>query len=246
MADFTALLIAKVRSNELLYDMEHPQYKNAKLKEAIYEDIGKQLNTTGEDIKKKWKNLRDTYTKHLRSQAGHLAAKNYKNWPWAKHMDFVKPFQSSVNNAANNAQKEKDAKTMKCESMESAEEHAATFDELQLPEFDEEQLPCYLPNEQPVEVELHEAKTPCGSDIPNYFKRNATHRCIENLDGTEHIFLGYAKLLKNFSARRQATVKMKIAKLMLDEELAHLDELAASSDRFKDDIYQMKINHNNS
>lgn len=91
----------------------------------------------GEDIKKKWKNLRDTYTKHLRSQAGHLAAKNYKNWPWAKHMDFVKPFQSSVNNAANNAQKEKDAKTMKCESMESAEEHAATFDELQLPEFDE-------------------------------------------------------------------------------------------------------------
>lgn len=50
MADFTTLLIAKVRSNEMLYDMEHPQYKNAKLKETIYDEIGKQLNTTGISI----------------------------------------------------------------------------------------------------------------------------------------------------------------------------------------------------
>lgn len=80
----------------------------------------------------------------------------------------------------------------------------------------------------------------------NFYINNLFYRCIENLDSTEHIFLGYAKLLKNFSARRQANVKMKIAKVMLDEELAHLDELAASSDRFKDDLYTMEVNKSNS
>lgn len=66
----------------------------------------------------------------MRSQAGHLAAKNYKNWPWAKHMDFlVKPYPNSQNNTA------KDSKTIKCESLD--EDHVTTFEELQIPDFDE-------------------------------------------------------------------------------------------------------------
>lgn len=44
--------------------------------------------------KRKWKNLRDSYTKYLRSyRAGTKASKKYQSWAHAEHMDFLRPFQ---------------------------------------------------------------------------------------------------------------------------------------------------------
>lgn len=51
----------------------------------------------GDDLKKRWKNLRDCFSKHLRSEKTRTgqAAKSicrYKTWPWAQHMGTFRPF----------------------------------------------------------------------------------------------------------------------------------------------------------
>ncbi|XP_067632371.1 uncharacterized protein [Eurosta solidaginis] len=44
--------------------------------------------------KRKWKNLRDSYTKYLRSfRIGTKTSKKYQYWAHADHMDFLKPYQ---------------------------------------------------------------------------------------------------------------------------------------------------------
>lgn len=46
-------------------------------------------------MKKKWRNIKDTYAKYLRStntKTGKVAKKNYKHWQWAPNMDFFRPF----------------------------------------------------------------------------------------------------------------------------------------------------------
>jgi hypothetical protein len=61
-----------------------------------------------ENVKTKWKNLRDAYIKHkklIKGSSGQ-AAKRYKNWPWAPHMQFldqtleVRSSESNVPNLA--------------------------------------------------------------------------------------------------------------------------------------------------
>jgi hypothetical protein len=44
-----------------------------------------------ETVKAKWKNLRDSYIKHKKLVKGTTgqAAKRYRNWPWAAHMQFL-------------------------------------------------------------------------------------------------------------------------------------------------------------
>ena len=62
------------------------------------------INNIGEVLKAKWKNLRDSYQKYLRanstttgqavnvSKGKHLDP--YKNWSWAKQLEFLKPHLS--------------------------------------------------------------------------------------------------------------------------------------------------------
>jgi hypothetical protein len=58
----------------------------------------------GDALKSKWKNLRDSFQKHLRanktetgqalgaSQSKHLDV--YKKWNWAKYLEFLRPHLS--------------------------------------------------------------------------------------------------------------------------------------------------------
>jgi len=54
----------------------------------------------GETLKNKWKNLRDSYQKYLKANStttGQAAGPSkgvldpYKNWIWAKHLEFLRP-----------------------------------------------------------------------------------------------------------------------------------------------------------
>jgi len=59
------------------------------------------LTFKGEILKNKWKNLRDSYQKYLKANstttgqaAGASKGKHldcYKNWTWAKHLEFLRP-----------------------------------------------------------------------------------------------------------------------------------------------------------
>ncbi|XP_028149882.2 uncharacterized protein LOC114343275 [Diabrotica virgifera virgifera] len=77
--------------------MSHPDYKNVRIKNKIWDQIGNELNIKGEDLKKRWKNFRDCYAKYLRSEKSRTGqqAKTtslYKSWSWAQHMEAFRPF----------------------------------------------------------------------------------------------------------------------------------------------------------
>lgn len=50
-----------------------------------------------------------------------------------------------------------------------------------------------------------------------------------SFDAVEHLFLGYAKTVKTFSSRRQIEVKMRMAQLIMEEEILHLQESGLGS-----------------
>lgn len=60
--------------------------------------------------KRKWKNLRDSYTKYLRSfRIGTKTSKKYQFWAHADHMDFLKPHQGPGRHMKNDDNDENDS-----------------------------------------------------------------------------------------------------------------------------------------
>jgi hypothetical protein len=62
MSITTEKLIENVKNYKILYDLSHPEYKNKRRKNKTWDEIGALLNTDGDTLKKKWKNLRQTLT----------------------------------------------------------------------------------------------------------------------------------------------------------------------------------------
>lgn len=64
------------------------------------------------------------------------------------------------------------------------------------------------------------------SDIDKILQYLEKKSVYESFDAIEYLFLGYAKTVKSFSPQRQITVKMKIAKLIMEEEIEHYEEIS--------------------
>ncbi|KAK2876770.1 hypothetical protein Q8A67_020866 [Cirrhinus molitorella] len=89
------LLLFLVSENKELYDKNHSEYKNTKRKEVLWQGIADKMGVDVEEVKAKWKNLRDTYTRKKRleqdgSRSGR-AAKKKKQWKYMRVMDFLDP-----------------------------------------------------------------------------------------------------------------------------------------------------------
>ena len=57
-----------------------------------------------------------------------------------------------------------------------------------------------------------------------YFERKSQKRSQSEMDDLEHIFIGYARSVKRLSLRRQTIIKMKLAQIIAEQELAEIDE----------------------
>ncbi|XP_052466799.1 uncharacterized protein si:ch211-207i20.3 isoform X1 [Carassius gibelio] len=89
------LLLFLVSENKELFDKNHSEYKNTKRKEVLWQGIADKMGVDVEEVKAKWKNLRDTYTRKKRleqdgSRAGR-ASKKKKQWKYMRVMDFLDP-----------------------------------------------------------------------------------------------------------------------------------------------------------
>ncbi|RXN28880.1 transcription factor Adf-1-like isoform X2 [Labeo rohita] len=89
------LLLFLVSENKELFDKNHSEYKNTKRKEVLWQGIADKMGVDVEEVKAKWKNLRDTYTRKKRleqdgSRSGR-AAKKKKQWKYMRVMDFLDP-----------------------------------------------------------------------------------------------------------------------------------------------------------
>ncbi|KAI8127259.1 Transcription factor Adf-1 [Lucilia cuprina] len=93
-SDNTTDFIEIVKKHQIVYNTHHPDYKNVEVKLKVWSQIAEEIGLSVDASKRKWKNLRDSYTKYLRSfRVGTKTSKKYQFWAHAEHMDFLKPYQ---------------------------------------------------------------------------------------------------------------------------------------------------------
>lgn len=180
------------------------------------------LFLSAEELKKKWKNLKDTFAKHLKSNR-HIGdeknAKSYKNWKWAKLMEQFKPYFSFTKNDTKIEYLEDNSQLVLIDSDSNSSLEIETKSEtIQLPEFVEASS-----SQIPVETIIHSFKQDRSlspiDDVNFLHKRHKS-----DLSPTEMIFLGYARTIETFSPKLQAITKLKIAQVIMEQEMLHFQE----------------------
>ncbi|XP_053493752.1 uncharacterized protein LOC128615577 isoform X1 [Ictalurus furcatus] len=101
------LLVSLVSKHRELYDKRHSDYKNVDKRELLWQGIADQIGFDVEEVKVKWKSLRDTYTRKKRENdcRSGQAAKKKKQWKYMKVMEFLTTsteFQSVHRNISEN------------------------------------------------------------------------------------------------------------------------------------------------
>lgn len=177
-------------------------------------------------MKKKWRNLRDTFAKYIKSnknKTGQTATK-FKKWIWADQMEGFRPFLTAAQPTSNSD----------IYSEESTNIEPTEFVEIsEIPET--EQTSTFTPTsnttsklgstlETPV-TPKENRKRKCEpstsvQDMITYFESKKK----KEFDAIDKLFLAHACTIKTFSARRQIEVKMKIAQVIMEHELLHLEE----------------------
>ncbi|XP_016979491.1 uncharacterized protein LOC108044846 [Drosophila rhopaloa] len=115
-SDNTSDFIEIVKKYDVVYNNHNPDYKNVEVKLKVWTQIADEIGLSVEASKRKWKNLRDSYTKYLRSfRVGTKTSKKYQYWAHADHMDFLKPFQGPGRNSANGNGKSNDEDDTECD-----------------------------------------------------------------------------------------------------------------------------------
>ncbi|XP_065369689.1 serine-rich adhesin for platelets [Calliphora vicina] len=101
-SDNTTDFIDIVKKHDIVYNTHHPDYKNVEIKLKVWTQIAEEIGLSVDASKRKWKNLRDSYTKYLRSfRVGTKTSKKYQFWAHAEHMDFLKPYQGPGRSSTN-------------------------------------------------------------------------------------------------------------------------------------------------
>ncbi|KAK7863926.1 hypothetical protein R5R35_012437 [Gryllus longicercus] len=254
-------LIELVRRFPVLYDLQHEDYKNTRKKDKIWDEIGKEINETGEEAKKKWKNLRDTFAKSMRSTQTKTgqAAKSSKKWVWADQMQAFLPYLAFATTASNVSEIDSENVNLNSHSTEeNTSQSVEIVDEAagaeNVVETDNTEIavntrssvisadipprilqpvsdiPIGAPatdasRRQKLGRKRRSESPSCVSEIIQYFESKKETEC----DATDCLFLAHAKTVKTFSRQRQAIIKMKIAQLIMEQELLHLEELASTS-----------------
>ncbi|XP_030752276.1 uncharacterized protein LOC115879532 [Sitophilus oryzae] len=240
----TEKIIENVREQPILYDLSHSEYKNTKKKDKIWDEIAMSVGEmTGDELKKKWKNLRDSYAKFLRTEKTKSGQEmknldRYKTWPWAQQMEFLRKSLSfakthtnknilPVSQSAESSQLREDTNHDQLNNHEPVEQVTVA-----------ENIPAIMGDTE--ENQLKKRQVYCEVKQPEKKKKTMVnsqgsaveqvicclHQNRENLaaDDIDDIFKGYAKTVKKFSKKRQAIVKFKMSQLIMENELAQLEE----------------------
>ncbi|CAH2088306.1 unnamed protein product [Euphydryas editha] len=171
----------------------------------------------------KWKNLRDTYGKYLKTTKtttgqSALSYSRYSKWQWASSMEFSKDHigfaptdtnvareEESVSDTQNITEPESynENSTQRSSSVASSERYTSRSGSRKRTSV----------NEHPVDK------------VITYLNTKA-----DKLSSIEHVMLGYAKTIDRFSERRKIITKMKIAQVMTEAELEEEQERSLQRD----------------
>ncbi|XP_025191585.1 transcription factor Adf-1-like [Melanaphis sacchari] len=95
------ILIESVRKNPILYDSADSKHKDIILKDEIWKDIGLKIGKSGDECKKRWKNIRDTYNRNKRKLGTGSARTSKKKWPLAAHISFLDGVECERSSSSN-------------------------------------------------------------------------------------------------------------------------------------------------
>ena len=95
--DLVGALIDSVHEHEVVWNTSKASYKNKNVQEAAWQRIAESIGLAGRPnfVKIKWRDLRDTYRKKLKSEtpkSGDAGGTKKNRWPWMKAMEFTKNF----------------------------------------------------------------------------------------------------------------------------------------------------------
>ncbi|KAL4083006.1 hypothetical protein QTP88_028336 [Uroleucon formosanum] len=83
------ILLQEIQANPILFDLSDANYKNIVMKDSIWKEISLKIGKTVDDTKKRWKNIRDSYSRNKRKPGTGSAASNKKKWSLAPHLSFL-------------------------------------------------------------------------------------------------------------------------------------------------------------
>uniref|UniRef100_A0A6P7GZI3 Uncharacterized protein LOC114344940 n=1 Tax=Diabrotica virgifera virgifera TaxID=50390 RepID=A0A6P7GZI3_DIAVI len=206
--------IELVRQYPIIYNLSHEEYKNIRKKDKVWSKIGEEIGENSDELKKKWRNLRDTYAKYIRTSKTKTgqAVNSTKKWIWADQMEAFKPFLSFAKTTSN-------------------------VSDVRIPEYTE------LTNVESFENEIGRAQSSSSqntqsnnsgtsnTDIIQEHRTPISFRQKASFDAIDQLFLAHTFAIKTFSPRRQIETKMKIAQVIMEQELLQLDECSTNQSR---------------
>ncbi|KAL1493642.1 hypothetical protein ABEB36_009341 [Hypothenemus hampei] len=193
-------IIELVRKYPILYDLSHEDYKNTRKKDKVWSTIGEEIGENGEEIKTKWRNLRDTYAMYIRGNKTKTgqAATNSKKLIWADHMEAFKlflNFAKTTSNVSDICSKECTAMTnMPPENIEMFEtselEQTTSSQNLQETQLNNPQMPNRDISQLYKKTNRKRNSEPSTSvkDMMTYFKNKKKI----TYDATDQLFLAHA------------------------------------------------------
>ncbi|XP_030749421.1 uncharacterized protein LOC115877408 [Sitophilus oryzae] len=90
--DVSGLLLDIITNYEHLYNLEHRDYKNVLKKHQSWVEIAQMLNISVEECQKRWKALRDRYTKEKRIASKSGSEAPASRWTYYERMSFYAKF----------------------------------------------------------------------------------------------------------------------------------------------------------
>ncbi|KAH9509147.1 hypothetical protein Btru_049208 [Bulinus truncatus] len=219
-------LIETIKTYPILFDKIHPEHNSFKKKNKIYEEIGLHFNESGDEIKRQWMNIMNSYKKFLKLNkiTTDQAIKTSTEWQWSDEMEFLQPFVSFSETSLNVRSLTK--------GIQDGNSPDRPFDETQIEPASSQTYEVYVeaaPTKHDVSSNRKRKKNDCNKtpveSVVHYFEN--PHKKDAG-DKTDLLFSSYAETLKTFTLERQAVVKLKMAELFAEHELLHLKETSSA------------------
>ena len=148
----------------------------------------------------------------------------HKTWIWAKQMESFRPFISFAKTSSNVSSIEISEPFSFTETFQCAEVPECHIDDLSNDELNQSTVStaAFDDKRPPTKRLKRSTSQPTSSvkDVINYLQTKNK----KQQDDVDILFMAHAQTIKKFSPRRQAQIKFKIAKLIMEEEIASLEE----------------------
>ncbi|XP_050547935.1 uncharacterized protein LOC126909544 [Daktulosphaira vitifoliae] len=216
------ILIQEVENNPILYNIAATDYKNIIIKDTIWIEISAKIEQFVDETKKRWKNIRNSYSRNKRKLGTGSAASKKKKWSLATHLTFLDQVECERDSACN---------VTINHSMDVPCDEENVVDTL-----------CEAANSLPTETLIRKRCISKSKNVADLFVNNSEERSLlikkimnqnekllekkeESFDELDLFFKTMAVTVKKLPIKGQLDAKRKIFSLMTElEEKYLLDE----------------------